>query len=106
MPKKTKLTEPRVPSLIHDVSNGAETRSISWMQVVSRLAWRTLGCVQTEIRAHLGGREVNQGNGRGGERCEASQLECNGEPVCNPTSDVGHGKIESTSSSGKLSISD
>ena len=60
MPEKTKLMEPRFTR-----------RYITWallqkhspylgMQVVSRMAWRTLGCVQIEVRAHLGGRRVDR----------------------------------------------
>ena len=36
-------------------------------------------CLQIEVRAHVGGRRLNQGIGRGGEGCDASQLECNDE---------------------------
>ena len=85
-----------VPSQIHHAGNGAETRSLSCVQVVSRLAWRTLECVQIEVRAQLGGRRVNRGNNRGGEECEASQLERtdDGESVANPTSEWDIGKFE------------
>ena len=44
-----------------------QKRSLSRMQVVSRLAWRTLGCVQIEVGTRLGGRRLNQGSGRCGE---------------------------------------
>ena len=51
-----------IPWKIHHVGNAAETRSLPWMQVVSRSAWRALGCVTVKIRAHLGGRRVDQGS--------------------------------------------
>ena len=65
--KEVDVNGAEVPSQIHSVCNCAETRAPSWMQVVSRLAWRTLECVQIEVRARLGGRRLNQGNGGGGE---------------------------------------
>ena len=107
LPNKTKLVGRGSLSQKHHVGSGAETRSPSWMQVVSRFAWRTLGCVHIEFRAHLGGRRLNQGYGGGGEGCEASQLERNddGESVGVPTSEWNIGQFKSTSSSGKFIIS-
>ena len=47
----------------HLVGNVADTRLPSWRQDVSR----TAGCVQGAVRMHLGGRRIDEGNGRGGE---------------------------------------
>ena len=53
--------------------------SLPWTQGVSRIA----GCVQSKVRTCLGGRQINQGSDRGGDRCEAAKLECknNGESL-------------------------
>ena len=97
MPKTTMSKQPRSP---HRYITRAMVQKhgpyLVCMQVVSRLAWRTLECVQIEVRAHLGGRRVNRGNNRGGEECEASQLERtdDGESVGNPTSEWDIGKFE------------
>ena len=73
---------------------------------MSRFARRTLGCVQIEVRAHLGGRRLNQDNGRGGERCQASQFECNnkGDLFGSSTSMWIIVKFECTTTSGKPTI--
>ena len=62
--------EPRVPSQVRE--KNAETRSRPWMQVMSRLAWRTQRCVQIS-------RGVDQGDS-GGERCGANKFERNEYP--------------------------
>ena len=104
--KESEVDEAELPSQIHHVGNGTETRSLPWMQVVSRFAWRTVGCLQIEVRAHLGARRFNQCKGRGGEGCEPSQLECNDESESfgNPASEWDIVKFESTRTSGKFII--
>ena len=107
MPKNTEVDGAEVPSQVHHVGFGADTRSLPWMQVVSRFAWRTLGCVQINVQSHLRERRLDQGDGRERKGCEASQFECNdtGDPLGNSTSEWAIVKFEWTSSSGKLIIS-
>ena len=94
-------------SQAYHVGFGAGTPSLPCVQVVSRFAWRTLGCVQIEVRAHLEGRRLDQGNGRGGKSCKASQLECidRGDFFGNSTNEWDIVKPEWTSSLGKCIIS-
>ena len=96
MPKETnKVDGAEVPSQIYRVDNGAETRSPPWMKVVSRFAY-----VQIEIRRHLGGRRLNQGNDTDGQGCEASQLQCSdkGDPFGDSTSEWDIVNVEWTTS--------
>ena len=112
MPNRNKVDGTEVPSQAYQgISRGlygAETRSLPWMQGVSRLAWRTLGCLHVEVRAHLGEPKHNQGIGRVGERYETNQPECNykRDTFGNSTNACVIDNFEWTKSSGKLIISD
>ena len=79
---------------------GAETRSLPWMQAVSRLVRRTVGCVQIEVRAQFGGRRLKYNNGRDGKRMRGKPTEWSDEggPFGNSTGEWVIIKFEWTSS--------